>query len=64
MNTTDLIKQEIKALSNVQTTEVLNFILFIKTRAQNSAVKENNKDDLSLLSDLDNDQNDELWDDE
>jgi len=58
MNTTELIQNEIKTLPDIKAQEVLDFIVFLKTRNE---WEDMIKAQENSLSDIWNNKEDEIW---
>jgi len=62
MNTVELIQNEVKTLPDFRAQEVLDFIVFLKTRSENNEWQDIMKaQELSLSTIWDNDE-DKVWD--
>ena len=61
MNTVELIQKEVKTLPALKAQEVLDFIIFLKTRSENDEWQDMMKAQEQPLSDVWDNEEDEIW---
>ncbi len=61
MNTAELIQREIKLLPEKEAKEVLDFIAFLKVRSERAEWEDMMKAQIHALSDIWNNDEDEVW---
>ena len=61
MNTVELIQNEVKTLPALKAQEVLDFIIFLKTRSENDEWQDMMKAQEQPLSDIWDNEEDEIW---
>jgi len=61
MNTVELIQNEVKTLPAFKAQEVLDFIIFLKTRSENDEWQDMMKAQEQPLSDVWDNEEDEIW---
>jgi hypothetical protein len=61
VNTVELIQNEVKTLPALKAQEVLDFIIFLKTRIENDEWQDMKKAQEQPLSDIWDNEEDEIW---
>ena len=61
VNTIELIQNEVKTLPALKAQEVLDFIIFLKTRIENDEWQDMKKAQEQPLSDIWDNKEDEIW---